>query len=555
MLFLFSISFLINKNSLGQPTQWSCLQGSGGVNDDKATFVASEFNGLGDVYVIGTFKSPTIVFGSTTLTNTSPGTSDIFLVKYFGCSIIWAKSYGTINNDVGTGVAVFQSSVYITGYFNSTTMSIGAITLTNSGNDDGFAAKVDPNGNVIWAKSFGGTGNDRPTACVNDQLGLGTLNIIGSFDSPFTIGTNTLTSAGNSDIFWLRYNSTGSVTLARGYGSVDNDEANSITDDGVTKYICGAFKGSSIAFGSNTLTNINAGTFDAFLVKIDGSFTETFASGFGGVGDDRATCLPKTSFCGICAGIYNSPSLIAGSVTITNNGVGTTDGFIISFSPSLTPNWAKTVGGTDDDAIYGIATWYNMTRVYLTGSFNSASLALNNYTLNNVNAGTSDLLLAAFDCSGNALLAKSAGSMGNDVGFSVNTNKGLSGPYELNVAGSYGAPMFTLTNNSFTATNNGGSDMFLTSLDDSPNSIEEVKVGEEFLIYPNPVTNKMNIEFSKISNSKIKLILTNVIGQMIYLNENIQTHQEIDLSSYPSGIYFLKTQSEAEQKVFKIIKE
>ena len=83
----------------------------------------------------------------------------------------WAKSAG------GTGVDEFRSvatdnigNVYVTGYFTSL-ITFGPFTLTDSGGGDIFIVKFDKNGNVLRAKSEGGTNWDESFGIAIDSSG------------------------------------------------------------------------------------------------------------------------------------------------------------------------------------------------------------------------------------------------------------------------------------------------------------------------------------------------------------------------------------------------
>ena len=54
-------------------------------------------------------------------------------------------------------------NVYTTGYFKNTVdfdPSAGVSNLTSNGGYDVFVCKFNPNGNLVWAKQFGGTADD-----------------------------------------------------------------------------------------------------------------------------------------------------------------------------------------------------------------------------------------------------------------------------------------------------------------------------------------------------------------------------------------------------------
>ncbi|MDO8998425.1 MAG: T9SS type A sorting domain-containing protein [Bacteroidota bacterium] len=82
-------------------------------------------------------------------------------------------------------------------------------------------------------------------------------------------------------------------------------------------------------------------------------------------------------------------------------------------------------------------------------------------------------------------------------------------------------------------------------------SIENVVISA----YPNPIKNKLNIELTDSKPINARINISNSLGQIIYKIDNVNSKQEIDLSFLASGIYYLKVQSNSEQKAFKIIKE
>jgi hypothetical protein len=123
------------KYDTGGNVLWA--KSAGGKKGDGASSVAADVSG--NAYIAGTFSSPAINFGSTTLTNTG-----LFLAKYdANGNALWAKS--AVGGDVATSVAVDATGEsYITGYFTSSTTTFGSTTLTNAGvgNYDIFLAKL-----------------------------------------------------------------------------------------------------------------------------------------------------------------------------------------------------------------------------------------------------------------------------------------------------------------------------------------------------------------------------------------------------------------------------
>ncbi|MBK7690553.1 MAG: SBBP repeat-containing protein [Bacteroidetes bacterium] len=135
----------------------------------------------------------------------------IFYLFYFlvlnteGQSFEWVKSTGAI---VQKAVAVDKfGNVYTTGSFLGTKdfdPGPSVFNLISTGNSDIFVCKLDVNGNFIWAKQIGGSGNDNGNSIVTDTLG--DIYLCGEFTSvaDFDPGPNsdTLYSAGGQDIFF-----------------------------------------------------------------------------------------------------------------------------------------------------------------------------------------------------------------------------------------------------------------------------------------------------------------------------------------------------------------
>jgi hypothetical protein len=63
--------------------------------------------------------------------------------------------------------------------------------------------------------------------------------------------------------------------------------------------------------------------------------------------------------------------------------------------------------------------------------------------------------------------------------------------------------------------------------------------GDNLLITPNPVTDKLFINFGNSYTQVKSLMLFNVLGQVIYETDNIALNTEISMKNYITGIYFV----------------
>jgi hypothetical protein len=90
------------------------------------------------IFLAGTFYTPTETFGTTTLTNTNSSTVlqtyEIFVAKMnTNGQFLWAKSAGGMGNDDLLGLAIDPSgNLFLAGYFDSLSCSFGNTTITNS---------------------------------------------------------------------------------------------------------------------------------------------------------------------------------------------------------------------------------------------------------------------------------------------------------------------------------------------------------------------------------------------------------------------------------------
>lgn len=368
----------------------------------------------GNSYVTGYFKSPTIAFDTIILTNT--GNDDLFLAKYdAGGNVLWAKNAAGTGNDFVHNVALDESgNVYLAGFYESPTLTIDTITLTNMGANDIFLAKYNSNGNVLWAKSYGGMGDDEANSCATDVSG--NIYLTGYFESPtLTVDTCTLTNAGYSNIFLVKYNPNGEVLWAKSEGGTMVDVANSIAADISGKtYLAGYFYSSTITFGSTTL--MNRGDKDIFLASFDTNGNALWARSAGGTDlDEVFSVAVDVSGNSYLAGYFLSSLIHFDSTALMNS--GGSDIFLADYSNNGNLRWAKRAGGPSYESAFSVAV--NASgNAYMTGYFKSDTITFDTASLNIANVGYNEIFLA-----------KSAGSImtginkpGKQSSFSVFPN-------------------------------------------------------------------------------------------------------------------------------------
>ena len=295
----------------------------------------------GNSYVTGYFEE-SATFGTTTLT--SSGEWDIFIAKLdSNGNWLWAKQAGGADWDEGFGIAVdANGNCYVTGYFGSSA-TFGTITLTSSGYSDIFISKLDSNGNWLWAKQAGGTSEDFGYSIAVDTNG--NSYVTGYFEYSANFGTTTLTTSEYADIFVAKLGSNGNWLWAKKAGGTNYDWCNSIAvDTNGNSYVTGDFRGSA-TFGTTTLTS--SGDYDIFVAQLDSFGNWLWANQAGGTegngGNSIAVDVNGNSY---VTGNF-SGSATFGNTTLTSS--GNDDIFVAKLDSNGNWLWAKQAGGTSYD--------------------------------------------------------------------------------------------------------------------------------------------------------------------------------------------------------------
>ncbi|MBP6620416.1 MAG: SBBP repeat-containing protein [Leadbetterella sp.] len=327
---------------------------------DIATDISLDLSG--NVLITG-YYFDAINFGGNIVS--SSGSSDVFAAKYDPSgTVLWAKKVGGSGLDLGNSVDTDASgNVYLGGSFNGscTFFGVSDITLNSAGGDDGFVAKLDASGNVLWAKSIQGTATQK----ANDVLILGSdLYVLGTFENTTDLGNSVSLSsgAGNVDIFIAKYDLIGNCQAATGFGGVGTDEASRLAKDNNSNiWACGAIY-QSATIGSFILTS--AGNYDAFFVKLNSSLSILNAKLFGGSNNDKANDMGSDAEGNVFLVGEFAGTLTNGSKLITSN--GSSDVFVSKFTNSGFPTLLQNYGGSDFDSARRINVGSNL---FITGVF------------------------------------------------------------------------------------------------------------------------------------------------------------------------------------------
>lgn len=409
--FALCISFFLSFNTHVYSQNWLWAKSANGnaPGGNQGNSVSSDANG--NIFFSGGFRSASFTMGSSTFINSAPGSPDILIAKFDACgTLLWVKSYGGSGTDDGASVSTdIGGNVFVTGYFNSPTLTFGSTTFINSGSNDFFLAKFDGNGNLLWVKKESGTGS-LTGKCVSAEPGGGAF-VTGSFYGNAMFGTTTLTGAniGTSDAFIAKYDANGNLLWAKSAGGTSTDEGYYLSSDPFgNAFIVGPFNSSTISFGSTTLTN--GGGSDTFIAKYDASGNVLWAKRAGGTAWDDGKSISADPLGNVfVAGSTTSPSMTFGSTTLINS--GTFNSFIVKYDANGNVLWAKNGSGTNDIISNSISA-DPFGNVYVIGMFRPNSVTFGSITISPPASSFNPMFTVKFDTDGNELCGSALSSGG-----------------------------------------------------------------------------------------------------------------------------------------------
>jgi hypothetical protein len=363
-----------NLEVIEMPHGWAKTWG--GDSSDEGTAVGIDQDN--NVYVTGCFYN-IVDFdpGTETDDQMSSGWSDVFLSKFDPeGEHIWTKAWGGVFYDEGKGIVIdFYDNVYVTGFFrDDTDFDPGSGTDIHTGSG-AFLSKFDTDGNFIWAKTWG---NDPgPTGDIGFGVALSAsadkVFVVGAFNDTVDFdpgaGVVNLVSNGFSDVFVTCFDSDGVFLWAEGWGGPDPDVGYAInTDYYPTVYVAGHFSG-SVDFDPGIGTDIQAGLYDAFLSRLDGSGNYYWAKAWGGTGYDYAYGVDINSMGAYVVGSFeNTVDFDPGVGDQSKISAGVGDAYMSFFFENGNFSWVKTWGSTGEDCARCITTRGDF-KIYVTGWF------------------------------------------------------------------------------------------------------------------------------------------------------------------------------------------
>lgn len=275
-----------------------------------------------------------ILLGRTSSSNgdvkVNKGLSDIWVVKInSNGALVWEKTYGGSRSDQGNDIIPVKGGGYI----------IAAVTESNNGDVTGvdptlytslnFMLRIDEAGNIIWAKTLGGTSQERVNAVAetNDGGFVGVGSLKTGFD--------------RSDLQVFKVDGSGSLKWRRTYGDVFiSAVGNNIVSTGN-----GSFWITGSRFSGYPVTEVDGiGGQDALVAAVADDGVLLWYKILGTTGEDELRGLAMTGNDIVAVG-YTVP---LGSSTSRENG------WMVKMNGTGGIIWQKELGGTARDRINAV---------------------------------------------------------------------------------------------------------------------------------------------------------------------------------------------------------
>ena len=299
IIFLCAAIALTAMTSLAQPgTLWTRTYGG---NSDEYAFAVQQ-TADGGYVMTGKTQS----FGA--------GDTDFYLVKTNTLGdTLWTHTYGGAYHDEAWSVEQTTDGGFILAGWTDDT--------SGAGYADFYLVKTGSSGNPLWARTYGGSSEDRATAAHQTADG-----------GYIVAGYTQCYGAGYYDFYLIKTNSAGDTLWTRTYGGTEGEFAYSMqqTDDG--GYI---IAGLTNSFG--------AGFNDFYLVKTNSSGDTLWTRTYGGTGYEVAYSVQQTDDGGYIVAGETKPSVAAYA-----------DFYLVKTNSSGDQLWTRTYGGSNRDWAHSV---------------------------------------------------------------------------------------------------------------------------------------------------------------------------------------------------------
>ena len=388
----------------------------------------------GNSYMTGSFSGK-VDFdpGAAVVELTALGSTDAYVAKYAkDNTLLWVQRMGgdaasvdSSGTDVGRQIEIDGSgNVYVVGEFIGAA-DFGSTILSTAGTDrDGFVAKLDAGGTVLWANRWGTAAEDY------GRGGVG-VDSAGNVYAAGVTGSSLVTNTGY-DI--LKFSASGSQLWSKSIVAPQQiATADLAVDSSGNAFLAGSFKGTVDFDPSSKTRNVTVATSSpsGFVLKLNTSGTYKWVTPFASRwdGSHQGYCKAQS------VTLDGSGNVVVGGAYIYsvdfNPGSGTTTlpgltgasaiqgAFVTKLNSSGGLIWARGLAANSSILLNGLDV-DSEGSIYGTGNFlGTVDLDPGAGSVMRTTAGDSDIFVVKLNAAGNYSWAETFGGTGYDIGKGI----------------------------------------------------------------------------------------------------------------------------------------
>lgn len=408
---------------------------------------------------------------------------DVYIIKTDATgNQVWTKTYGGAKPDFPYHLLpTADGNYFLIGYSQS----------YGGGDADILLLKIDPSGNLIWQKTYGGSGNDYGK------------DIISTTDGNYAIVGSSNSGSSSHDANLIKIDPAGTVIWSKLIGGSANDYGHSVKQCSDGGYI---LLGHTFSFGTNG---------DAYLVKTDSNGDPVWTKNFGGSQFDEGAYIT-----------VNSDNSFTFLIRDSSSAGQEIDIRIVKTDATGNTIWSKIYGGTKKDTP-------KMIQPTSDGGYIVAAISRSFGWIN------PDMWIIKFNSVGDTTWTRRYGGAGNEHCYVVREQP--DGSY---IAVGKTASSSTDADPILLKLNANGT----MAVGINENFISEHSIN----LYPNPNDGHFTIDLLDFKANKITI--ADVLGLEIYMKEfESESTANITLHNKHSGIYFIKCESGTSTVIKKLI--
>lgn len=333
-IFILITLSLASLSLFGQPVQIEHANLIGGSNDDIGIHIIETSDG--GYLTLGTTLSYDGDISLTFNSSTNRSSKDLWLVKLDSVfNIEWEKCYGSAVFDEAGKLAQTLDGNYLI----AATVKAGNGNVSNfyGGDSDIWIVKVDPSGNILWEKNYGGSDED-----VVEDLAVTADGGFAFIGNTYSNDHDVSSLLGTGSMWLVRLDANGNILWERTYGgsSIDHGKALETTPTG------GFIIGADCLSTDGDLTNIPrfGASVDVWLFEVNALGDIVWSNVYGGTGSDQIIEFNRLSDGGYMLNCYISSN--DGHVSTSFGG---TDVWLVRVDSVGNIMWENTFGGLRSD--------------------------------------------------------------------------------------------------------------------------------------------------------------------------------------------------------------